>query len=299
MASDIYPILHRFLTEKEFAKTLKKFEKETSTGEEAAALDKAAKKRAKAIRKLELTAACQLHLDAQTDGNAAALVASEIRHVVHRFLLESGLAKSLKAFEKETSTGEYAAPVAPAVNKVAKKRAKAARALELTASCQLMLNAMRPIDGPDAAAEEEAPKKRKHAEPAEDMQVEEAPKKKKKEAVVEEVPVVAVAQPEAKTKKKKDERQSGVPFSRVDDAKWRATITDARLIDNTHEAKVKFGGGETGDSWGDAASADLLKTKGKGFRKEMAKKKRASWRGGGEIDQGVNSIKFAGSSDDE
>lgn len=31
-----------------------------------------------------------------------------------------------------------------------------------------------------------------------------------------------------------------------------------------------------------------------GFRKEMAKKKRSSWRGGGEIDQGVNSIKFPG-----
>ena len=34
------------------------------------------------------------------------------------------------------------------------------------------------------------------------------------------------------------------------------------------------------------------KVKGKDFRKEMAKKKKASWRGGGAIDQGVNSIKF-------
>jgi len=42
----------------------------------------------------------------------------------------------------------------------------------------------------------------------------------------------------------------------------------------------------------------MLKVKGKGFRKEMAKKKRASWRGGGSIDQGVNSLTFSDSDDE-
>lgn len=85
-------------------------------------------------------------------------------------------------------------------------------------------------------------------------------------------------------------------FKRVDEEKWNATIKDARLLDNTHKAKEKFGA--TADSWGDKAAEDLGRTKGKGFRKEMAKKKRSSWRGGGEIAQGVNSVKFDDSDDE-
>ena len=53
----------------------------------------------------------------------------------------------------------------------------------------------------------------------------------------------------------------------------------------------------TGDSWGDGAFADLSVVKGKKFVKEMQKKKRASWRGGGALDQGVNSFKFDSDSD--
>lgn len=83
----------------------------------------------------------------------------------------------------------------------------------------------------------------------------------------------------------------------MDNEAWRAKITDPRLLDNTHLAKQKFGN-SAGDSWADKASEDMLKVKGKGFRKEMAKKKRASWTGGGELDQGVNSIKFPDSDDE-
>merc|ERR1719291_1678963 len=108
--------------------------------------------------------------------------------------------------------------------------------------------------------------------------------------------------PAAKGKKEKKEKAAervpGVPFKRIDEAKWTSTIKDDRLKDNTHKAKVMFGD-SAGDSWGDSAAVDLLAVRGKGFRKEMAKKKRASWRGGGEIDQGVNSIKFDDSSDEE
>ena len=44
-------------------------------------------------------------------------------------------------------------------------------------------------------------------------------------------------------------------------------------------------------SWGERANQDLKHTKGKSFRHEKTKKKRGSYRGGN-IDIGVNSIKF-------
>merc|ERR1712083_754806 len=137
------------------------------------------------------------------------------------------------------------------------------------------------------------------------------PSKKRKREAEEEAVVADTAQVEAaepteaaapsnkKKKQKKDEpKTSGTPFKRFDEEYWKAQIKDDRLRDNTHLAKQKFGGG-TGDTWADKASEDLLKVKGKGFRKEMMKKKKASWRGGGELDQGTNSIKFADWSDDE
>lgn len=247
-------------------------------------------------------------------------MASEIYPAVRRFLVESGLTRSLKAFDKETAAGDDAGAVG-----LSKKKAKAISKIELIAACQLMLEASAgpPTNGVAAVAVADAeaprPKKRKRdtdealahsveegaAAPAE---ADALPSKKRK-TQAEEVPAFS-AEPAAeasreetkkdkkKKKKEKEEKTSGVPFSRVDDAKWRATIQDNRLVDNTHLAKVKFGD-SVGDSWGDSAAVDLLKVKGKGFRKEMAKKKRASWRGGGELDQGVNSIAFPDSSDDE
>lgn len=82
----------------------------------------------------------------------------------------------------------------------------------------------------------------------------------------------------------------------MDQEKWTAAVKDPRLLDNTHTSKSKIG--EVGDTWADTASADLLAVKGKGFRKEMAKKKRASWRGAGAMDMGVNSIPFPDSDED-
>jgi hypothetical protein len=233
--------------------------------------------------------------------------------------LESGLTRTLKAFDKETAAGDDAD--AAGLPKAKRKRAKAISKIDLTAACQLVLDASvgPPTNGVAATAApaaEEVTKPQKRKREAEEVEVEaeqEAePQKKRKKSAEAAAPASAPAeevQPTeevVKKKKKKDkeenqeekERKSGVPFSRVDDSKWRATITDSRLLDNTHLAKERFGG-SAGDSWAHAAAADMLKVKGKGFRKEMAKKKRASWRGGGEIDQGVNSIKFAASSDDE
>uniref|UniRef100_A0A0G4HJI1 Srp40 C-terminal domain-containing protein n=1 Tax=Chromera velia CCMP2878 TaxID=1169474 RepID=A0A0G4HJI1_9ALVE len=86
-------------------------------------------------------------------------------------------------------------------------------------------------------------------------------------------------------------KRNSTPFKRVDDSAWIGKIKDGRLKDNSHV-------GKGGDSWGTKASEDLGKVRGKDFRKEMAKKKRASWKGAGNIDLGVNSVMFD-SSDEE
>lgn len=66
---------------------------------------------------------------------------------------------------------------------------------------------------------------------------------------------------------------------------WQAKTEgqDIRLRDTFYRA---------GDSWGDKAFADMSCVKGKSFVKQMQKKKRSSWRGGGAIDMGVNSLFF-------
>jgi len=77
---------------------------------------------------------------------------------------------------------------------------------------------------------------------------------------------------------------------REDWDKWKNALegADKRLVDGNYRA---------GDEWGNQAATDLGKVRGKGFRKEMAKKKRSSWRGGGALDQGCNSFKFDDDSD--
>mmetsp|Transcript_59003 Transcript_59003/g.171161 ORF Transcript_59003/g.171161 Transcript_59003/m.171161 type:complete len:242 (-) Transcript_59003:75-800(-) len=238
------------------------------------------------------------------------LVPSDIYPAVRRFLLENGLSRALKAFDKET-TGELAVPVKP-------KKARALANLELTEACQLWFDGLREAPVTEEATEEPAPatkRKRRKSQgedaietpadeakgPAEAAEERTAKKRKRSEATADAEDGEAVAAPPAQDEKKKDkdrkEKKQTVPFSRVDASKWISTTKDSRLLDNTHKAKNKFGT-SAGDSWGDKAAEDLLKVKGKGFRKEMAKKKRASWKGGGEIDQGVNSIKFSDSEDE-
>jgi len=68
-------------------------------------------------------------------------------------------------------------------------------------------------------------------------------------------------------------RKSNTPFSRVkvDEVKF----ADERLKDNTFWSR-----GAAGNDYGAKASADLIVTRGAGFRKEKGKKKRGSYRGG-------------------
>jgi hypothetical protein len=83
--------------------------------------------------------------------------------------------------------------------------------------------------------------------------------------------------------------QGGQYFKRINED---AYFERAVVKDNSHWAAKKGG-----DSWGTKAATDLIAVKGRNFRKEMQKKKRASWVGGGALEAGVNSIVYSDYSD--
>lgn len=269
--SDIFPAVLRFLTETGLTKSAKNFQKETGVDADAAA----------SLPKLEELYSTWM---ATKGANGTALNGKANVEIT----MDSAVLSKKEKKKKKQQASEVEAEVAeeaPAEEEVPKKK-KRKKSMD---------------------AEEEAPV---------EAPVEEAPKKKKKKATSEPVvqeeeepaepPADQEAAPEKKKKKNKDkeekaEQPKGEVFRRVDDAAWRAKIEarNPRLLDNTHKAKVKFGVCvDTGDSWADKASEDLLKVKGKDFRKEMMKKKKASWKGGGSLDQGVNSIPFSDSDDE-
>lgn len=288
--SDIYPAVRQFFEDAGLARALKSFDKETAQEDGSAAPAPPAG--------LTLLAACQLWVQSAQPAEkagAAELTLANLYPAVRRFLDDASLTRTAKSFGKDTAGEEEEAGAV-------------SDGLELTAACRLWVDAHE--EAKRAKAEKKAAKKRKAeaealaaAPEVVEEEAVEAPKKKKRKASDDlETPAAAVeavsGAKAGKDKKEKKERTAGVPFSRVDHAKWTAAIKDDRLKDNTHEGKLKFGMGVNGDSWGDKASADLLAVKGKGFRKEMQKKKRASWRGGGEIDQGCNSVFFPDSDDE-
>lgn len=319
VASDLYPAVRKFLPENELARTLKAFQKETAEEE----VGGTKKKKARILKDLDLVEAGQLWYNER--GNTT-VSAANLYPAFRRFLSETGLERTLKALGKEVEEEE---------NGGAKpKKAKLLAELELTEACQLWYDAKVAEAAEEAPAEEavaaKSPKLAAKGSPKltpksspkltpkspklkcvgdvcvrEVGEADEGTKKRKKAPVAEEPePEAEAAEAGAeeaeeapKKKRKKEERKQGVPFQREDWSKWSRSLSDERLKDNTHKAKMAFGDG-AGDSWGDKAAEDLLKVKGKGFRKEMAKKKRASWRGGGELDMGVNSIKFEDSDDE-
>jgi len=239
--------------------------------------------------------------DAHTNGDARAAILASLELVrAGQFWLDAQPAPVEKQRRRKDAeqAGEEDAAV---VEKSSKKKKRAEAEAEEAAA-------------PAVALEEGAPKKKKkHSEEVEVERVKQEKVKKTKTIEEAEPEATPEAKPEStpepkaesnakeerkikKEKKEKPEGRSGVPFSRVDQEKWTAAVKDPRLLDNTHTSKSKIG--EVGDTWADSASADLLAVKGKGFRKEMAKKKRASWRGTGAMDMGVNSIPFPDSDED-
>lgn len=282
--SDLYPAVRAFLEVCELAKTAKSFDKETTTEVNGATKSK----KAKVLASLEITAACELFLQAHEVADA--IRACDLYPAVRSFLEECGLAKTVARFDVEAVAEENGV-------KQSKKMRKTLPSLEITAACELWLEANEAAGAVNGEETKKDKKKRKAeaAAAAEAAGEEEPAKKKKKEAAAEEAIELPVK--DKKGKKAPKEHKTGEFFQREDWSKWTTAIKDQRMKDNTHEAKKAFGGGD-GDTWADKASEDLLKTKGKGFRKEMAKKKRASWRGGGSLDQGVNSIPFSDSDDE-
>ena len=81
------------------------------------------------------------------------------------------------------------------------------------------------------------------------------------------------------------ESKKGVYFRRLgDESQW---LVKAVVQDNSHWTAKKGG-----DAWGAKAAEDLIKVRGRGFKKEMQKKKRSSWCGAGLLESGVNSIVY-------
>eukprot|EP01071_Lankesteria_metandrocarpae_P001998 Lankesteria_metandrocarpae@DN2014_c0_g1_i1.p1 len=80
------------------------------------------------------------------------------------------------------------------------------------------------------------------------------------------------------------------PFRRVRNEEWEDKLVTA-LKDNSYWNK-------SGDGFSQKAAGDLGQVRGKNFRHEKSKKKRASWKGCGEIDMGVNSVQFDSSDED-
>nr|XP_046917161.1 nucleolar and coiled-body phosphoprotein 1-like [Dermatophagoides farinae] len=80
------------------------------------------------------------------------------------------------------------------------------------------------------------------------------------------------------------EKKTNTPFRRVNVEQVEIARPDLR--DNSFNSKRGF------DRWGEQAAAKLSTVRGKDFRREKTKKKRGSY-GGGPINMGVNSIKFA------
>ena len=76
------------------------------------------------------------------------------------------------------------------------------------------------------------------------------------------------------------QKKTNEPFRRV--KAENINIEKEELKDNSYQSF---------DSYGAKANQDLIVTKGKSFKHEKTKKKRGSYRGG-DINMGVNSIKF-------
>ena len=75
-------------------------------------------------------------------------------------------------------------------------------------------------------------------------------------------------------------------WKRIDEEKYKSKVEGTKFAKISHYDKG-------GDSWGNDAADMLGKVKGKGFVKAMQKLKRASWKGQGSLETGVNSVQFS------
>jgi hypothetical protein len=83
-----------------------------------------------------------------------------------------------------------------------------------------------------------------------------------------------------------EQRGDAKYWKRIDEDKWKSKVVGTKFEKISHFDKG-------GDAWGNEAANILGQVKGKGFVKAMQKLKRASWKGQGTIDAGVNSVQFS------
>ncbi|CDR96370.1 hypothetical protein, conserved [Babesia bigemina] len=98
------------------------------------------------------------------------------------------------------------------------------------------------------------------------------------------------SQPEKKQVMTVDAEMPKGRFKRIQDEVWLDRIEKEELKENSYLMK--------NDDFSLKAAQELIQVKGKNFRTEKMKKKRASWKGSGEITSHVNSVQFDDSDGD-
>ena len=130
----------------------------------------------------------------------------------------------------------------------------------------------------DETVDVETPKKKKSKKEKKELDVDDS-----ETHVVISTPVGSAHQVSSTNE---DQTGGSTYWRRTDWDKYQNVVSGTKYADNSHYAKG-------GDSWGNDAADRLGKVRGQGFKKEMQKLKRASWKGCGSIDTGVNSVQFS------
>lgn len=149
----------------------------------------------------------------------------------------------------------------------------------------------------DEILELESKKEKKSKKLVEEVSIEPEPERKKekkmkkeKHNLSEDEPITPIKKQQVpiSTPKAQDEDETGGAkyWKRIDEDKWKSKVDGTKFAKISHYDKG-------GDAWGNGAAEVLGQVKGKGFVKAMQKLKRASWKGQGQIDTGVNSVQFS------
>jgi len=263
--SSLYPAIYQFLSENKLNKTLKAFKKETSTTSENS----------------------EWNLMELLNSYVATHKSNASKQTVDKVEQENGHDKQKDKKDKKKERKE---------KKKENKRKK--EEPEETPTI-----ASPPVQEPKAKKQKTEPVVEKEKEPEVEESKEDKKKKKKdnkrkreeekvetpkengstpaqEEKEAEPVPVEAspINSPKGGQKNKKAKNE---PFRRV---KSEEITVDSRLQNNDFTAKG-------GDDWGKKAWNELKVVKGKDFRHAKTKRKKG-YRPGGQLDMGVNSVKF-------
>ncbi|CDJ62314.1 nucleolar phosphoprotein p130, putative [Eimeria necatrix] len=224
---------------------------------------------------------------------------------VLKFLEQQELAKTAKALRKEASKREWDLEAAAAegqqfdllqlcsaaaraseeaeeaVEKASKKSKKKKINDEESTKSNKKARAIAEKENPEAEATQEAPETDSSCSKQNGKTSSEKKAKSEEESAAKEEP---------QDSQKGSKGAAGFKrFQRIDDTRWTAALP-AELKDNSFWKKKN-------DSFAAKAAEQLGRVRGKDFRHEKTKKKRATWKGCGELPMTVNSIQFASDSE--